>query len=567
MVGPNANSRRPGNHRVLVGALIAALALLLAAAVPTALAKNSDEAPTQANKAPASDQVAKAKPSDAALTDAQAALDEAQKAQADAQQVLEDARQALANAEQAQTPPEEEVVGDDPDETADSEAEDAIAAQQQEDAPPSDQPETAEPEAEAPSDTNAWGPAELLGELVYPGTVRRLAMPLSESLDGAEVPIPVIAYRALNPGPVLCVTAGIHGDEVNGIEVARRIVDEVNTDLEHGMILSVPIVNLSAVRRASRYLPDRRDLNRYFPGRRYGSSASRIAYHFFENVIRHCSVLIDLHTGSFNRGNLHQLRADLDDPKVERIAAGLGTPTVVNNAGRKGTLRGAAVDAGIPTVTIEAGEPIRLSIDEVEQAVTEIRELMISLEMIPADPDAKPAEAQVFYRQAHWVRAVAGGILVNQVALGDDVTKESEIATVTDPMTSVRYSIFSPYAGKVIGLAFDQLVMPGFAIAHIAVPSKPKKSSSSKKSSKSTTEASPETDTAEPDVDAPEKDGPTETAEPAEAADDDDIEDRAASAYTDNPDEAPLDDDDGPDDHGNSPPDLEPTRDLGARPE
>jgi predicted deacylase len=403
--------------------------------------------------------------------------------------------------------------------------------------------DTSDPEEAEGSEE--WGPVELLGELVYPGAVRRLSMPLSESLDGAEVPIPVIAYRGLLPGPTLCVTAGIHGDEVNGVEVARRIIDEVNTDLERGMILSVPIVNLSAVRRASRYLPDRRDLNRYFPGRRYGSSASRIAYHFFENVIRECNILIDIHTGSFNRSNLHQLRAELSVPAVLEIAEGLGSPIVVNNAGRKGTLRGAAVAAGIAAVTIEAGEPIRLSIKEVETAVREIRRLMVVLRMLKMEPETelKQAEQELYY-QSHWVRAVAGGILVNQVKLGDIVEKDVEIASVTDPMTSVRYSIFSPYSGKVIGLAFDQLVMPGFAIAHVAVPTNKER----EEEPESLTQATP------PVIDVPD----AEATEGAHSAASEENADDAALA-TDEPGDLP--------DEGLRGKPKGPQADLGARPE
>ena len=318
-----------------------------------------------------------------------------------------------------------------------------------------------------------WPPLVILGEQVGPGESRRLQLVVTETLEGAALPLPVIVHRGVAPGPTLCLTAGVHGDEVNGVEVVRRIVEETDASGLKGTLVSVPIVNLSAVRRGSRYLPDRRDLNRYFPGRAGGSSASRIAQRFFDNVVRRCDDLVDLHTGSFHRSNLHQVRADLRRPGVLNLARGLGAEIVVQSAGRKGTLRGAAVEAGVPAVTVEAGEPARLSVFEVEKTVDGVLRLMRHLGMLPGGPELPSGVSQTIYYRSTWVRADGGGILVSEVALGQEVARGETLGTITDPLSSKRHLLRAPAAGRVIGMAFDQLVMPGFATIHLAIPGQP----------------------------------------------------------------------------------------------
>ncbi len=318
-----------------------------------------------------------------------------------------------------------------------------------------------------------WGPVELLDASVAPSERRQLALVVSASLAGVDVATPVFVHRGVAPGPALCLTAGIHGDEVNGVEVVRRVMARVDAMALKGTLISVPIVNVSAVRRGSRYLPDRRDLNRYFPGHPHGSAASRIAHRFFDNVIRHCDALVDIHTGSFHRTNLHQLRADLRRPQVLDLARGLGSQIVIHNTGRLGTLRGAAVNAGVPAVTIEGGEPARLSIPEVELGVSSILRLLVHLDMLPDGPPANAQPLQEFYDSGHWIRASVGGILVSRVEIGQRVRQGQELGSITDPLSSREHRIIASSAGRIVGMAFDQLVMPGFATFHVAVREAP----------------------------------------------------------------------------------------------
>ena len=307
----------------------------------------------------------------------------------------------------------------------------------------------------------------ILGESVAPGTAVRLSWAATELFEGVPVTTPVLVIRGTTPGPVLCLSAAIHGDELNGIEIVRRVMHDLQPDRLSGTVIGIPIVNVQGFRRGSRYLPDRRDLNRYFPGNPTGSAASRIAHSFFTQVIRHCDALVDLHTGSFERSNLPQLRADLRNPDVVSIAQGFGSTVVIHGVPAAGTLRYAATRAGVPAVTLEAGGPSQLEPEEVKHGVKGIETLLTTLGMVRklrfwGDPEP------VYYKSS-WVRADRGGVLISDVSLGTTVRKGDRLGTITDPMTNASSNVLSPYAGRIIGMARNQVVMPGFATFHIGI--------------------------------------------------------------------------------------------------
>jgi hypothetical protein len=268
-------------------------------------------------------------------------------------------------------------------------------------------------------------------------------------------------------GPTLCLTAAVHGDELNGIEMVRRVIHNLQPDKLSGAVLGVPIVNLQGFRRGSRYLPDRRDLNRFFPGNPSGSAASRIAHSFFTEIIVHCDALIDLHTGSFERANLPQLRADLRNPDVVTLTQGFGATVILHSEPAKGTLRFAATAADIPAVTLEAGGPSELELKEVKHGVKGIETLLNTLGMLKKIRlwgDSEP----VYYRST-WVRANRGGILLADVALGSTVRQGDLLGTITDPMNNASSKLYSPHSGRIIGMARNQVVMPGFAVFHVGI--------------------------------------------------------------------------------------------------
>jgi hypothetical protein len=307
----------------------------------------------------------------------------------------------------------------------------------------------------------------ILGTEIAAGTSQRLSWTATELFEGVPVATPVLVINGAKPGPTLCLTAAIHGDELNGIEMVRRIMHDISPDNLSGAILGVPIVNVQGFRRGSRYLPDRRDLNRSFPGNPKGSAAARIADSFFKNIVTHCDALVDLHTGSFERTNLPQIRADLRDPDIVELAQGFGATVILHSTPGVGTLRYAATKAGIPTLTVEAGGPMQLELNEVKQGVKGIESLLASLGMMRRARFWGNPEP-VYYRST-WVRADSGGILFADVSLGATVRKGDLLGTITDPMSNERVSLYAPYTGRIIGMARNQVVMPGFAAFHIGI--------------------------------------------------------------------------------------------------
>ena len=328
------------------------------------------------------------------------------------------------------------------------------------------------PEPEPESESELAGPEPvpsetftLLGKEVLPGTSTRLAWSPNIQIAGLSQTTPVLVVNGAHTGPTLCLTGAIHGDELNGIEIVRRAMYDLDPAKLSGRVVGVPIVNLSGFQQGSRYLPDRRDLNRYFPGRPDGTLADRIAHSLFTDVIGHCDMLVDIHTGSLKRTNLPQLRADMNNPEVAEFTRGFDRMAVVHSSGSPGMLRTAAVNAGIRAVTLEAGESLRIQEHQIEAGVNSLNSLMekhgmISRMFVWGDP-------QPVYYDSTWIRAQHGGILFSDVDLGDRISEGEILGYVADPITNEQYPIRSNSNGRVIGMAVDQVVMAGFAAYHI----------------------------------------------------------------------------------------------------
>ena len=320
-------------------------------------------------------------------------------------------------------------------------------------------------EPATPTTPDPVAPLELLGQSVPVGSFDTLYWTPDQSFRSIATPVPVLVAHGTRPGPRLCLTAAVHGDELNGIEMVRSLMYELEPDELAGTVIGVPIVNLDGFRNGSRYLSDRRDLNRYFPGRKNGSAASRVAYSLFENIVRHCDYLVDLHTGSQKRVNQPQLRADLENPKVVAFAKHFGGMTVLHSPSSSGMLRAAAVDQGIIAVTMEAGGPNRLEEDAVDYGVQALETLLENLDMRKARR-FWGAPQPVFY-ESEWIRASQGGILLSEVELNDKVKKGQILGTVTDPISNTGSAIIAPYDGRVLGMAVNQVVHAGFAAYRI----------------------------------------------------------------------------------------------------
>lgn len=313
----------------------------------------------------------------------------------------------------------------------------------------------------AVSSADTMPPLTLLGRTVPPGSFDTLHWTPDQSFASIATPVPVLIAHGSTPGPTLCLTAAVHGDELNGIEMVRRLMYDLEPGNLSGTVIGVPIVNLDGFRNGSRYLSDRRDLNRYFPGHKNGSAAGRVAYSLFHNIIRHCDYLVDLHTGSQKRINQPQLRADLENPKVVAFAKHFGGMTVLHSPPATGMLRAAAVNQGIIAVTMEAGGPSRLELKAVRYGVQALETLLENLGMRKASR-FWGAPQPVFY-ESQWIRAAQGGILLSEVNLNDKVKKGQILGTVTDPISNTGSAIIAPYDGRVLGMAVNQVVHAGFA--------------------------------------------------------------------------------------------------------
>lgn len=323
----------------------------------------------------------------------------------------------------------------------------------------------------ATADDEANAPLELLGKTVQPATVVKRQLALGESYAGDTLNTPVLVAHGAKAGPTLCLTAAIHGDELNGIEVVRRTVNSLEVKALRGTVIGVPVVNLLAFTRGARETPDRRDLNRYFPGRPDGSFADRIAHALFANIVTpHCDYLVDFHTGSFNRSNLPQLRANLDDKRVRRFVRQFGDIPVMFKRGSRKMLRRVATEAGIPGVSFEFGESTTVQTPYVDSAERALATALVNLGMLPGE---KRRVEQPVYRKSRWIRAENGGIFISHKLIGDEVKAGEVIGVIANPLTEEEKPLMSGVDARILGLASNQFVLPGYGVFHLGIAEPP----------------------------------------------------------------------------------------------
>lgn len=322
--------------------------------------------------------------------------------------------------------------------------------------------------AEDSAETADWDDLELLDRRVSIATTTKFGFIADQSFEASYLNAPVFVARGASPGPTLCVTAGIHGDELNGVEAARRAFSRSDPRELRGTLIVLPAINANGVRTGNRYLSDRRDLNRAFPGRTGGSIAAVIANAVFSVIREHCDALVDLHTGSDNRANLPQVRADLANPETRELAIHFGLGIVVGGQGPDSSLRREATRIGIPAIIYEGGEAHRFQEHEIERGVIGIKNVMAYLHMT-SQKEREIPNARV-YERSRWVRVPVGdgGFFFPTASLGDKVAAGDLLGTVLDPLTDNAVEILSPLAGEVIGIAAPQPVLSGYALFNLA---------------------------------------------------------------------------------------------------
>lgn len=306
---------------------------------------------------------------------------------------------------------------------------------------------------------------------VRAGSAKEVELPITRLVTGGDVSLPVRVVHGREPGPTVWVNAAIHGDEVMGVEVIRQAVATLSARTLRGTLVAVPVVNVLGFMTGDRYLPDRRDLNRSFPGSARGSLASRIAHLFMTEVVSKCDVGIDLHTASDRRTNLPQIRADLDDPRTRALAEAFGAPVMLHARLRDGSLRQAARDRDATVLLYEAGEALRFEEEPIAVGVQGVRRVLAALDMIdPLPPDPEDSPVPVEARGSAWVRARGTGILHLEVHLGDHVEEGQRLGGLSDTFGRRVRLVHADRAGIVIGLTRAPLVNAGDALVHIATP-------------------------------------------------------------------------------------------------
>lgn len=317
-------------------------------------------------------------------------------------------------------------------------------------------------------------PLVLGGMAIAPGERRLIDLPVSRLSNHTPVSLPIQVLHGSRPGPTMFITAAIHGDELNGVEIIRRVLRRLTPGSLAGTLLCAPIVNAYGFIGRSRYLPDRRDLNRSFPGSAGGSLAGRIANLLLSEVVQRSQIGIDLHTAAIHRVNLPQIRCEyLKHGHLRRLSEAFGAPVVVDSPERHGSLRKAAREIGVDVLVYEGGEGLRFDEFAIEAGVNGIASVMLEIGMLELSetlvPPAKPpGGGPVFANASRWVRAPEGGILRTNKQIGAAVIEGEVIGHIANPYEDVDVPVMAPCHGIMIGRTTLPIVNLGDALFHIA---------------------------------------------------------------------------------------------------
>ncbi|MEZ5708029.1 MAG: succinylglutamate desuccinylase/aspartoacylase family protein [Blastomonas sp.] len=311
-------------------------------------------------------------------------------------------------------------------------------------------------------------PLVIAGQTVPPGTAMTLDIPVSAMATGLPANLSVRALHGAKPGPRIFVSAAIHGDEIIGAPIIQRLLEKLDPANLAGAVLLVPTVNIFGFMTHSRYLPDRRDLNRSFPGGTKGSLAGQLANRFLKEVIGPCSLGIDIHSAAVHRYNLPQIRIAPDQPHLSELALLFGAPVVIESPLRPGSLRDVARKDGVDMLLMETGEALRFDNLSIRCGVNGVLNVMAHLEMIAPHPNPPEFVTPARSRRSLWLRAPRGGISRRVRKSGDLVNKGDVIAVVTDIFGNEGMEIRSPIEGLIIGHATLPVVNQGDAMFHIA---------------------------------------------------------------------------------------------------
>lgn len=307
----------------------------------------------------------------------------------------------------------------------------------------------------------------LAGERIIAGARHSIKIPAARLYNDTPMDLHAEVFHGVKPGPTLLVCAAIHGDELNGVEVCRRLMGLIDPLQLAGTLIVVPVVNVFGFIQQSRYLPDRRDLNRCFPGSERGALGSRLAHLFSETLIKNATHIVDLHTGAIHRSNLPQIRVDTTNDEALAMAESFGSPVILHSKERDGSLRSLATELGIPLILYEAGEALRFDYAAIHAGVNGVQNVMKMLKMLKGRRSRKKVTPVVAHR-SNWIRSESDGLVIPKVELGQTITKGQIIAQTVNPHGVELNPIRSPYHGIVIGISNIPVANEGEALFNVA---------------------------------------------------------------------------------------------------
>lgn len=309
----------------------------------------------------------------------------------------------------------------------------------------------------------------ILGKKVALGETKTINFSFAKLYTATKVEIPVIVFRSLIPGPTVLLTAGIHGDEINGVEVVRQVIAKKISRPKRGTIICIPILNIFGFLNAERTFPDGRDLNRVFPGTKTGSLASRVAYHFTQEILPQADYCLDFHTGGAQRFNAAQIRVAPDNPKLLKLAEIFNAPFTVLSSNLSKSYRFTCAKLNIPSLLFEGGKSLDSDKHIVKQGVDGVVRVLKHLDML--DAAFTPTESKqktVIIEKSRWIRAQKSGLFHVKIACNKYVEKDEFLATITDPYGEMRFKVKAPNAGYIINVNHAPIVHQGDAIFHIS---------------------------------------------------------------------------------------------------
>ena len=305
-------------------------------------------------------------------------------------------------------------------------------------------------------------------ESLEKGKLHKLWFDIVTDPFGAPMSIPLLVGRGRKPGPVLGLTAAVHGNELNGIPVIQRLFKEVEDEVVSGTIIGIPVVNVPAFMRKQRRFIDGTDLNHIMPGKRKGAVSQVYAFRFMEHLVSKFNFLIDLHTASTGRINTYYIRADMEDKVTAELSRLQNAQIIVHNPPSDGTLRGAAEELGIPAITLEVGDPNTFQRGMIRSGITGLHNALVYLKMIEGEIE-EPEEKTVLCKKSYWIYTESGGLLTVYPKIFDLVKKGERIASQNDIFGDKIRDYFAPEDGIVIGKSVSPVNQTGGRILHLGI--------------------------------------------------------------------------------------------------